>query len=53
MWKILTLHLYQWIDHLVKKINKEAQALNDALDQTDQLIFIEHCIQNHQNTHCS
>ena len=33
-----------------QKINKEALALNDTLDQID-LIDIEHSIQKQQNTH--
>ena len=33
-----------------QKINKDTQALNDALDQMDLIAFIEHSIQKQQNT---
>ena len=35
-----------------QKINKETQALNDALDRMD-LVFTGHSIQKQQNTHSS
>ena len=33
-----------------QKINKDTQALNDALDQMDLIAFIEHSIPKQQNT---
>ena len=36
-----------------QEINKETQALNEALDQMDLIVFIGHPIQKQQNTHSS
>ena len=36
-----------------QKLNKETQALNDALDQNNWTDIIEHSIQKQQNTHSS
>ena len=36
--RLLTPYLHQWTDHPERKINKETQALNETLDQKNQII---------------